>query len=157
MKQTLYQNPLTDQYDGGSCPSVAAKEEHLRQIGHDESITSPRAGSKEATIKLWVTWSEHRRSRATPARQDRKKRKRTVSTRPSCRTRRSSSGGPGRLEKGAGEHVPKVKSVLSGSSRVRCRAGLLGTARGQATSCTQPPSAQRGQGRARAQRLVSSG
>ena len=55
MKQTLYQNPLTDQYDGGSCPSVAAKEEHLRQIGHDESITSPRAGSKAVTIKLWVT------------------------------------------------------------------------------------------------------
>ena len=54
MKQTLYQNPITDQDDGGSCPSVAAKEEHLGQIGHDESITSPRAGSKEGTIKLWV-------------------------------------------------------------------------------------------------------
>ena len=67
MKQTLFQNPLTEQYDGGSCPSVRTKEEHLRQIGHDESITSPRAGSKVVTIKLWVTWSEHRRSRATPS------------------------------------------------------------------------------------------
>ena len=95
MKQTLYQNPTTDQYDEGPRPSVAAKEEHLGQIGHDESITSPRAGSKEATIKLWVTWSEHRRSRQR-----------------------------------RGEHVPKVKSVLSGTSRDRCRAGLLGTARG---------------------------
>ena len=55
MKQTLYQNPITEQYDGGSCPSVRTKEEQLGQIGHDESITSPRAGSKEATIKLWVT------------------------------------------------------------------------------------------------------
>ena len=54
MKQTLYQNPTTDQYDEGPRPSVAAKEEHLGQIGHDESITSPRAGSKEGTIKLWV-------------------------------------------------------------------------------------------------------
>jgi len=62
MKQTLYQNPITDQYDGGSCPSVRTKEEQLGQIGHDESITSPRAGSKAVTIKLWVTWSEHRRS-----------------------------------------------------------------------------------------------
>ena len=54
MKQTLYQNPTTDQYDEGPRPSVAAKEEQLGQIGHDESITSPRAGSEEATIKLWV-------------------------------------------------------------------------------------------------------
>ncbi len=37
MKQTLYQNPITEQYDGGSCPSVAAKEEQLELIGHDES------------------------------------------------------------------------------------------------------------------------
>jgi len=54
MKQTLYQNPTTDQYDEGPRPSVTAKEKQLGQIGHDESITSPRAGSKEATIKLWV-------------------------------------------------------------------------------------------------------
>merc|ERR1719178_533142 len=134
MKQTLYQNPLTDQYDGGSCPSVRTKEEHLRQIGHDESITSPRAGSKVVTIKLWVTWSEHRRSRATPARQDRKKRKRTVSTRPSCRTRRSSSGGPGRLEKGAGEHVPKVKSVLSIVPCWHCRRSVCNNPRRQKLS-----------------------
>ena len=36
-ESTLYQNPITDQNDGGSCPSVAAKEEQLELIGHDES------------------------------------------------------------------------------------------------------------------------
>ncbi len=54
MKQTLYQNPTTDQYDEGPRPSVRTKEEQLGQIGHDESITSPRAGSLAVTIKLWV-------------------------------------------------------------------------------------------------------
>ena len=54
MKQTLFQNPITDQYDEGPRPSVGTKEKHLGQIGHDESINSPRAGSLAATIKLWV-------------------------------------------------------------------------------------------------------